>query len=114
MTPNECHGARYLNEAGHSQEAIAEFLDVPYPEVNRHVVGECSCPELDEPRVIPAVDGDEHRNARKAAGLTQVELGQLVGATHATISQIERETVEARPARRLRILEWLDEQDNEN
>jgi hypothetical protein len=79
ITLNECREAAYLNAAGHSQEAITEYLDVHHNTVGVHRLGECSCPDLDEPQPILGIDGDEFRAARKAAGLTQPTRWPSVG-----------------------------------
>ena len=111
MTPNECHAARYLAADGYSAGDIGDTVDTNDQVVGRHLRDECSCPALKEPRPVPPVDGKKLRAARKDARLTQEELGDVVDISNATISQVERGTVEPSPALRLRLHEWMDEKD---
>lgn len=111
MTPNECHAARYLAVDGYTLDEIGNALDIHRDVVGRHLREECSCPNLDEPREIPAVDCEELCAVRKAEGLTQEELASLAESSYATISQIERGTTSPSAGLRLRFHDWFDSQE---
>lgn len=61
--------------------------------------------------VAETVVGDEPRAARKAAGLTQAELGDAIDASNVTISRAEHKEIQPFTSLRYRIHEWLEGQD---
>ena len=111
-------------EAGLSQKALATILRVPVPRISEIEVGNVTDAEAE--RIIARIHGaprrEAHakrvkssnkallgwqiRDARKTAGLSQNEVGSLIGVSQGRISLIERGQVEEETAAEiLRLIE---------
>ena len=95
VSVNECQAIRYLYADGWTYAELRLTFGRTSTTIADHVKGRCRHPDVAAPkRITTSLDGDELREARRNAGLTQSELADRIDVSQGTISQWEtgRET----------------------
>lgn len=110
MSVNECQAARHLNADGWTMKELELAFERSSASMSHHLTGECDHPDVAPPKEVEVISGEELRDARLEAEMTQGDLAEYLGVSRGSISGWESGRRSPRPYRCREIRKALTEE----